>query len=341
MKKSQIGIKEIARTLGISVSTVSRALRDAYDVNPETKKRVLEAAKQLKYKPNLNAAALVSGSTRKIGIIIPFITNYYFSTVISGIQEIAYRNGYDIVLFISNDDSERESEIIRSLSVTALDGLLVSISSRSRNNEQFQELINDDIPVVFFDRVPQDIAASKVLQDDFLGAFTATKHLIENGYMRIAHIAGPNHLSFTQDRVSGYLEALKKYHIPVCEDWIVYSGFSQQDGYQDMINLLRTKEIPNAVFAVNDGKAVGAILALKEWEIQVGREIGVVGFTNDPIATIIEPSLTTIEEPALEIGRNSCSLLIKHISNKHFEPRDIILPGKLIIRESSQCDGKQ
>lgn len=335
MKKSHVGIKDIAKALNISVSTVSRALRDAYDVNPETKKKVLEAARQLNYKPNLNAAALVSGNTRNIGIIIPFITNYYFSTVILGIQDVAYSNGYNIVLFITNDDPAREYEIIRSLSITSLDGLLISISSGSVSNEHFKELV-DDIPVVFFDRVPKDIKVSKVLQDDFLGAFTATEHLIKNGYNKIAHITGPKHLLFTQNRVSGYLEALKKYNILADEEWIVYSGFSQQNGSEDITQLLRMEKIPDAVFAVNDRKAVGAIIALKEKKIQVGREIGVVGFTNDPISTIIEPALTTIEEPAFEIGRNSCSLLIKHITNKNFEPREIVLPGRLIIRKSSQ-----
>jgi LacI family transcriptional regulator len=335
MKKNHIGIKDIAKALAISVSTVSRALRDTYDVSPETKKRVLEVAKELNYKPNLNASALASGNTRNIGIMIPFVTNYYFSTVISGIQEIAYRNGYNIVLFITNDDSKRENEIIRSLPITGLDGLLVSVSSGCRNSEQFQKLMDDGIPIVFFDRVPQDIKASKVLQDDFHGAFYATEHLIKNGYTRIAHIAGPKHLSFTQDRVKGYLEALKKYHLPMREEWIIYSGFSQENGSQDMLYLLEIEETPNAVFGVNDRKAVGVILTLKERNIQVGIEIGVVGFTNDPISTIVEPSLTTIEEPALEIGRNSCSLLIKHISNKYFEPRDIVLPGKLIVRKSS------
>lgn len=335
MKKNQVGIKDIARKLGISVSTVSRALRDAYDVNPETKNKVLELARQLNYKPNLNASALVSGSTRNIGIIIPFITNYYFSTVISGIQEVALNNGYNIVLYITNDDPEKESEIISGLSVASLDGLLISVSSGSDRLAHFRKLIDADIPVVFFDRVPDGMHASKVQQNDFLGAFNATEHLIKRGYSRIAHITGPGYLSFTQKRVEGYLEALRKYNKQVREDWIIYSGFSQQDGSGDMLQLLRSSNIPDAVFAVNDRKAVGAIITLKKKNIRVGSEIGVVGFTNDPIATIIEPSLTTVEEPAFDIGKKSCSLLIEHINNKEFEPKEIVLSGNLIIRESS------
>lgn len=336
MKKRPLRIKDIAEILNISVSTVSRALRDTYDVNEETKRKVLEVANQLKYKPNFNAAALASGSTRNIGVIIPFITNYYFSTVISGIQEVAYDNGYNLVLLVTNDDAEREQNMVNNLSLTSLDGLLISISANSVMTCHFQELIDEGIPIVFFDRVPKDIEASKVLQDDFLGAFHATEHLIRNGYTKIAHIAGPEHLDFTQQRLKGYLAALSKYNIPVRENRIIHSGFSQQCGEEDMELLLKMEEKPDAVFSVNDRKGVGAIIAIKRHGIRVGTEIGVVGFTNDPISTIIEPSLTTIEEPALEIGKTSCELLLQHIRNKHFLPKEIILPSKLIVRESSQ-----
>lgn len=334
MKKRPLRIKDIAEILQISVSTVSRALRDTYDVNPETKEKVLALANQLKYKPNFNAAALASGYTKNIGVVIPFITNYYFSTVISGIQEEAYKNGYNIVLIVTNDSSERELNMIKNLSVTSLDGLLISISSNSVMSTHFQELKEEGVPLVFFDRVPDDIVASKVLQDDFLGAFQATEHLILQGYTKIAHIAGSEHLSFTQRRLQGYLSALEKYDLPVRKEWIIYSGFSQQCGESDMNILLNMKEVPDAVFAVNDRKAVGAIQALKKRQIKVGSEFGVVGFTNDPISTIIDPALTTMEEPAFEIGKMSCNLLIKHITNKHFLPKEIVLPGRLVIRDS-------
>lgn len=335
MKKRPSRIKDIAEILKISVSTVSRALRDTYDVNPETRKKVLEVANQLKYKPNFNAAALASGNTRNIGVVIPFITNYYFSTVISGIQDIAYTHGYNVVLYVTNDSSEREQNMIENLSITSLDGLLVSISSGSTIAKHFQTLIDEGISVVFFDRVPKNIEATKILQDDFQGAFDATEHLIHNGYTRIAHIAGNEHLNFTQSRLQGYLEALKKNNLPIREEWIVYSGFSQQYGEEDMQKLLQLPELPDAIFSVNDRKAVGAIITLKNNGFKVGEEIGVIGFTNDPISTIIEPSLSTIEEPAFDIGKQSCELLIRHITNKKILPKKIILPGKLIIRESS------
>ncbi|MDR6785631.1 LacI family transcriptional regulator [Pedobacter africanus] len=335
MARHYVTIKDIAKILNISVSTVSRALRDTYDVNQETKEKVLALAAELNYKPNFNATGLAKGSTHNLGVILPFITNYYFSTVITGIQEVAYNNGYNIILFVTNDSPERELAIMENLSVSSLDGLLVSISSDSDSCSHFQEIVDEGIPVVFFDRVASEIDTSKVMQDDYNGAFEAVTHLIENGYKKIAHIAGPKGLSFTEARLRGYLDALKQHNIEPNEDWVVYSGFSQEHGEADTRQLLQLQHQPDAIFAVNDRKAIGAMLTLKNKGIKVGEEFGVIGFTNDPMSTIISPSLSTIAEPAFEIGKLSCELLIKHITKKYFHAEEIVLPGKLIARESS------
>lgn len=337
MARRNVTIKDIAKILNISVSTVSRALRDTYDVNQETKKKVLALATELNYKPNFNATGLAKGSTHNLGVILPFITNYYFSTVITGIQEVAYNNGYNIILFVTNDSPEREFDIIENLSISSMDGLLVAISSDSDSCEHFQEMILEGIPIVFFDRVASEIETSKVMQDDYNGAFEAVEHLISNGYSRIAHIAGPKGLSFTGARLRGYTDALNKHNITVNEDWIIYSGFSQDFGQADCIQLLELDQKPDAIFAVNDRKAIGAMIELKNRGIKVGEEFGVIGFTNDPMSTIISPSLSTVAEPAFEIGKMSCELLLQHITKKkYFHPQEVILPGKLISRESSR-----
>jgi LacI family transcriptional regulator len=330
-----VTIKDIAEKLNISVATVSRALRNTYDVNRETKEKVLALASELNYKPNYNAIGLARGSTHNIGIILPFITNYYFSTVITGIQEVAYSRNYNIILFVTNDSPERELSIVKNLTGSGLDGLLVSISSDSDSCGHFQNIISQGIPVVFFDRVPNNIKTSKVMQDDFNGAFEAVEHLIKGKYRKIAHIAGPRGLIFTERRLQGYLAALKKYDISVNEDYIVYSGFSQESGEEDTCKLLNCEEKPDAIFAINDRKAIGAMIALKKRKIKIGKQVGVVGFTNDPVASLISPTLTTISEPAFDIGKASCELLLKHIKKRNFIPEEKILPGKLIIRESS------
>lgn len=330
-----ITIRDIARELNISVATVSRAMRDTYDVSQKTREKVLEKAVQLNYKPNFNAIGLAQRNTRNIGVILPAITNYYFSAVINGIQEVAYQEHFNIVLYVTNDDPRRELEIVRNLSLTSFDGLLVSISSPSDACQHFEEIIHKGLPVVFFDRVPGNIVSSKVVQDDFNGAFEAVEHLVRNGYSRIAHITGPENLELTAKRRAGYMAALSRYDIPFEEELVVHSGFTQHCGEQDMYRLLQAAIPPDAVFAVNDRKALGAMLALKNKKIGIGSEIGIVGFTNDPVCDLVSPSLTTMAEPAFEIGTTSCELLLKHIRKKYFQPRQITLPGTLIKRASS------
>jgi LacI family transcriptional regulator len=339
MENRPVTIKDLARMLNISVSTVSRALRDTYDVNQETRDKVMELARELNYKRNLNATGLVSRGTHNIGIILPNVTNYFFSTVITGVQEVAYSNDFNISLFLTNDSPEKEKEVTRNLFISGLDGLLVSVSSSASSCDHFKQLIDKSIPVVFFASSPGEIEASAVLQDGYKGAFDAVEHLVQNNYSRIAHIAGPKELAFTQERLDGYFAALNKHHLPIREEWIIYSGFSQESGEKDTYQLLELEERPDAIFAINDRKAVGAMVALKNKNIAIGKEIGVIGFTNEPVASVISPALTTISVPAFDIGRMSCELLLKHIfknsKKRHFPPQKISLPGELIVREST------
>ena len=334
-----VTIKDIARTLRISVSTVSRALRDTHDVSKETREKVLSVADQLNYKPNLNARGLVNHQSHNIAIILPFITNYYFSTVITGIQEIAWSKGYNIILYVTNDCPERELSILNNLSYSSLDGVLACVSSHSDSCEYFQRIIEKDIPVVFFDRIQSSINTSKVTQDDYNGAFEAVEHLIENGYRKIAHISGPAGLTLTAQRAHGYRDALKKYGLAIKDEWTIHSGFSQEDGEADGQKLFRLPEKPDAIFAVNDRKAVGAMLALKKLQLKIGVDVGVIGFTNDPVSGLISPGLSTVAEPALEIGKKSCELLIQHMTKKNFSPKQVVLPGRLIVRESTLRSG--
>jgi DNA-binding LacI/PurR family transcriptional regulator len=334
-KQQQIGIKHIANLLGISTSTVSRAFRNTHDVSPETQKRVLALANELEFRPNPNASALASGSTKTIGVIIPSVQNYYFSTVIRGIQEEAFNQGYNVVLYISDDCTDEEKRLLTKISLFSIDGILVALSSDSQNIEHFENLVSKEFPIVFFDRVPDTIQASRVMQDDFQGAYQATEHLINCGYERIAHISGPRELKFSQNRFEGYLQAMSDQGLPVHKDLVIFSKFTRKSGHADTLLLLDRGDRPDAIFAVNDSKAIGAILALKEKKLKVGEEIGVIGFTNDPVGEIIEPKLTTIEEPALEIGKESARLLIKHISSKNHQVRDVVLGNRLIKREST------
>lgn len=336
IRHSFVTIKDIARTLDISVSTVSRALRDTHDVSKETREKVLSMAGQLKYKPNFNARGLVNQQSHNIAVILPFITNYYFSTVITGIQEVASSKGYNIILCVTNDSAEKELSILNNLSYSCLDGVLACVSSHSDSCPYFQDIIEKDIPVVFFDRIQTAINTSKVVQDDYNGAVEAVEHLIANGYRKIAHISGPRGFALTESRARGYRDVMKKHGLDIQDGWMMHSGFSQQDGESDMVKLYDLSERPDAIFAVNDRKAIGAMLALKKKNVRIGEEIGVIGFTDDPISGLISPGLSTIAEPALEIGKKSCELLIQHMTKKNFLPKQIVLPGRLVARESTR-----
>lgn len=335
--RETINIKYIAELLNISTSTVSRAFRNTHDINPETKDRVLDLAKSLNYKPNPSAAALASGSTKTIGVIIPSVQNFYFSTVISGIQSKALSEGYNVILYISNDNPDDEERLLENISLGHIDGLLISLSSE-KNIPYFERLIQAKFPVVFFDRVPHHIQATKVMQDDFQGAYDATKFLIARGYRSLAHISGPKEMALVQNRYAGFKQAMDDYQMAIDPELIIFSAFNRQSGFDDTTKLIASTNRPDAIFAVNDSKAIGAILALKKQNITVGAEIGVIGFTNDPIGEIIEPALTTIEEPAFQIGQESCHLLLRHIKHVDFEVRDLILPNKLIIRSSTKVE---
>jgi LacI family transcriptional regulator len=334
MTKRLTTIKDIAKALGISVATVSRAMRDTYDVSAETRKLVLDTAAKMNYRPNFNATGLVRSGTHKIAVIIPAITNYYFSTVITGIQEYALEKNYQVMLYLTNDSAYWETKVVRELSLSSVDGLLACITYETNDFSHFEELIEADMPLVFFDRVPESVKTSVVVQDDYTGACVATEHLISQGYSRIAHLAGPEGLDLTQQRLRGYIDTLKKHNL---ESYgVIHSGFSDEDGRKDAETLFDKDLKPDAIFSVNDRKGIGAILWLREHGISVGNEVGVIGFTNDPTSKIISPSLSTIAEPAYEIGRTSCEVLIRHIQKQTYPIQQISLPTELIIRQSTQ-----
>ena len=336
MKSKNISIKHIAEQLGISISTVSRALHDAYDVSPETRKKVLALAEELDYQPNPYAVSLVKHSTNIIGVLLPEIATHYFSTVVKGIQDVAYNCGYNVMFFISSESLEREKAILKQLNINTLDGLLVSVSSETNTSEHFMKLINKGLPLVFFDRVLPDVPTSKVIQDDYQGAFNTTEHLIQQGYKRIAHLGGPKNLEVSRLRAQGYLDALEKHgQVILNKKYVVYSGVSQEDGVRDVSKLLGLKPLPDAIFCFNDRKAIGAMLALKRYGYRIPRDIGLAGFMNAPTSEVVEPSLTTVEQAAYEIGAKSCLLLLEHIKNPDRAPETIMMPSKLIIRESS------
>lgn len=337
INKSQATIKDIAKNLNLSPSTVSRALRDHPDISSATKKQVITLAKKLDYHPNNIAQSLKKRRSNTIGVIVPEIKHHFFSSVISGVEEVAYQVGYTIMVCQSNESYEREVVNTRALVSNRVAGLLVSISQTTENSEHFRLLQRQGIPFAFFDRVREDIKTSKVVVDDFDGAFQAVEHLIVSGYKRIAHIAGPPHLSISRDRFEGYRTALKKYNIKTQKNLIVHGGLNEEDGICGFQKLLQLEQLPDAIFAVNDPVAIGAFMQIKENGLIIPDDIAIVGFSDNPISSLIDPPLTTIAQPSYEMGKVAAKLLLEQIENEHdeFDTKIEVLKTKLVIRKST------
>jgi DNA-binding LacI/PurR family transcriptional regulator len=330
-------ITDIARKLGISTSTVSRALNNHPDISDETKIKVRVIAQQMNYSPNPIARSLKKNTTCTIGIIVPEIMHDFFSSAISGIEEVAYRSGFTIIVSQSNESFEREVINTTALMNHRVAGLIVSISQQTRSGEHFQLLIDRNIPLVFFDRVYGKIHANKVVIDDEKSAYIAVKHLIDRGYKNIAHFTGPEELDICKKRLMGYKKAIENSGIKLDEKLIIYGGLHETDGYKSMEILLNKNFVNGAVFCINDPVAIGAFQKIKEAGFRIPQDFGLVGFSNNKITSLIDPPLTTVDQPSFEMGKKAAEILIDLIENpgRQSEPETVVLNTNLIIRGST------
>jgi len=330
-------IKDLARELKLSPSTISRALRNHPDISPETKKRVILLADKLGYHPDSIAQSLQTKKTKTIGVIVPEIKQPFFAAAINGIEELAYASGYTIIVCQSNETADREVLVTRSLGSHRVAGLLVSLSRDTQNLDHFKVLQRRGVPIVFFDRVSNDIEASKVVVDDYKGAFDVVEHLIKSGYKRIAHLAGPKNLSISKFRLKGYMDALQQGNLPFNDSMVVYGGLDDTDGIVGFQKLLHLQTLPDAIFAVNDPVATGAFVMIKEHGMKIPDDIALAGFSNTYMTSLLDPPLTTVEQPSYEIGKTAAQLLMAQINSKDekFVPKFIVLNTHLIIRGST------
>lgn len=339
MKFDTVTIKDIAKALNFSTSTVSRALRGSYEISPETKKLVLEYAENINYRPNPIALSLKERRTRSIGVVVSEIANNFFSQAINGIESIAYNRGYHVIITQSHESCEREKVNVQHLASRGVDGLLVSLSSESEDIAHLTELHEKGLPVVFFDRVSDTIDTHKVIANNHLGALHATEHLIFQGFKRIAHVTSSHHLSITKERLEGYKQALEKHGIPFNDAYVKYCnhGGMNIEEVEDAINsLFKLKQKPDAIFTGGDRLTMASFAYLKRMK-QKKTELGFTGFTNTQVGDLFSPSLTVIRQPAMEIGQTATELLIQMIESKRpvteFETK--VLETNLIIRDSS------
>lgn len=335
-------ITDIARELNTTPATVSRALSDHPRISAKTKKSVHETALKLKYKRNRIASSLRSGKTHLIGVIIPSAEINFFGSVVHGIESVANTNGYGVLLFQSNEQKDYEEKGLQNFLSARVDGILVSMAKDTIDYSHFTEIKSRNVPIVFFDRTNDDLGVDSVVINDYKGAFIATEHLISQGYKRIAHISGPQHLKNFYDRLKGYMGALQAHKIKIDHSLIYTGNISIESGKKGTAHFLSLPDPPDAIFAAEDFTALGVIKELKERKIKIPDDFGVIGFANELFGEHITPTLSTVDQQTIQMGKSALSLLIDIIEKKEVNPKQkIVLEPLLIGRESSRRNKKK
>jgi DNA-binding LacI/PurR family transcriptional regulator len=335
MNKGQVTIKDIAKELGISPSTVSKALKGHRDISASTKKAVKGLVEKWNYKPDPIALSLQGGHGKTIGVIVPEIVHYFFSTVIGGIDDLAYDYGYHVMFCQSSESYEREVKSVNTMLSNRVDGILVSVSKTTHDFDHFRKIIENGIPLVFFDRICDEIDTDKVVVDDEVGAYEAVKHLLNIGCRNIIHLSGPPNLLIGKNRKEGYLRALRESNIPLNENNIIKCD-TAEDASIIVPQLLSRQEKPDGIFAVNDLTAASAMKNVLALGYHVPEDIAIVGFTSGMISDITNPTLSSVEQHGYLIGREAVKMLIDRIEKKNnLSSQTKIIKTELVIKEST------
>ncbi|HEY8780677.1 MAG TPA: LacI family DNA-binding transcriptional regulator [Mucilaginibacter sp.] len=340
MNFNAITIKDIARELGLSISTVSKALSDSYEISEKTKKLVIEYAKKNDYRANPIAKSLKQGNSKSIGIVVSTIENNFFSQVINGIESVAYSKGYNVIITQTHESYDLEVLNVKHLTFRSVDGILISPSTETNDVEHLNVLHKKGLPIVFFDRISNGFDTHKVIADNHAGAYEGAAHLINSGYKKIAHVTSSSNVSITRERLAGYRKALEDNGIAFNDNYVKYclhGGRDLEEIKGALNDLLSMNNRPDAIFTASDRITVTTLLLLHELKIKIPEEIALLGFTNTQLADVLNPSLSSIYQPGFEIGENAAEMLIGLIESKRpvteFETR--VLPTQLFIRNSS------
>lgn len=338
MEKREITIYDIAKQLNLSPSTVSRGLNDHSGINNKTKNKILKLAHEMGYRSNKFASNLRKQSTNTIGVIIPRLDSLFMSSVIAGIEKIANEASFNLIISQSLESENKEKSNARTMFNSRVDGLIVSLSNETKDLSHFETFINKGVPLIFFDRVAEELPCTKVIIDNKQAGYTATKHLIDQGCRNIVHITNRIQRNVYRDRFEGYLKALREHGITYNEDFLITNDLSEKS----VINciredILKRKTLPEGIFISNDFAAAIAITTLKEMGIRVPQDIAVIGFNNDSISKVTEPSISTINYPGVEMGESVARILVNHLKGKINLKitSTVVLNTELIIRNSS------
>ena len=335
MVSQAITLKDIAKQLNVSVSTVSRALSNHPRIGLHTKERVLALAKKLNFRPNPLAVNFKNNKSRNIGIIIPELVKHFYSQLITGAEQLASKHGYNVVICQSNESTEKEEKLIEVLLNSRVEALLICIANETVDKERFLKIVNRGIPVVFCDREIANLNISSVITNDYQGAFAATEYLITKGCKHIAHLAGSENIPNSQSRKQGYVDAILNHGLLYQK--IIFTHYLTHQVQVAMRQLLLSKPRPEAVLCYNDYVAFDAIEIIKEYELEVGKDILVIGFADEPIAQYMTPKLTTVLQPAFAMGEEAMEILLLKLKGGNDEQKQIlkILDTRLIVRETA------
>lgn len=336
MAKTQTTIVDIAKELGISPSTVSRALRNHPDISKKTIEKVQKCAEEMNYQPNETALSLRMGRNNTLGIIVPEVVHYFFSSIVQGVTEVASKEGFNVMLFRSEESYEKELKITNSLINARVAGVLASLSKETNKYDHFQQIVDNDIQLVFYDRICIGIVTDRVVVDDYAGALTAVEHLINTGCKRIAFYSSPEHLEISKNRKNGYLDALRKHKMEIDES-LIYVCDTRDKAMALTPEVLNRSDPPDSFFAINDHTASGILYAVKKAGFRVPEDISICGFSGGDLALACDPMLTTVEQHGYEVGRTAAKLLIDKINGiTHGQYTNRIIKTKLMVRGTTR-----
>ncbi len=332
-----INIKELARELKLSVSTVSKALHDSYEISDKTKKRVNKAAARLNYIPNPYASSLRGRKSKNIGVVIPEVADSFFSLAINGIESVAKEKGYHVLICLTHEKFQNERDILKEFQGGRVDGVLMSVSGETSQSDHVNDLISGGIPLIFFDRVCEEVETAKITTDDFESGYKATEHLIAQGCDKIAFLSISKSLLISNKRLEGYFQALSDQSLKAEKKNIILCGNNAKQNYTLIKNLLHQKRKPNGVVSSVEKLTTPLYKACVALKLKIPGDIKIVCFSNLETASILNPSLTTITQPAFEMGKIAATILFEALSKPGFnlEKESIVIPSNLVIRGST------
>ncbi len=333
-KKRPVSLRDLASELGVSISTVSRALKNSPEISMEMREKVKKLAKKRNYRPNPFAMSLLKNAPRIIGIIVPDIVTHYYSSIISGINDIARNNGYSVIITSSYENYMLEKQCLEDLINIRVEGIIVCLSQETTDYTHFEALYQQNIPLVFFDRVCLIKQFSSVITDNEDSAFHAVSHLIETGSKRIGFIGGANHLEIVKQRKHGYLQALRNYKIPIEKELVYCKEIGYAPGYEGAHALLSLPNPPDAILGMTDSLAFGAMKAIREHNLRIPDDISLIGYTDEAHSNYVEPPLTAVTHQTYKMGQAACRLLLQQIKGNN-KVEQVVVPCILSVRGSS------